>query len=155
MASKFLTSRQLEKQSNENIISSYLALQKNILIQQHDFLEQNKEINQKLLDITSRFDLLVNQNEKFSSKVAISKNMSKFFQKAFQKTTGKMVKLERNQHRLEQYLRRECLEFSGISNTAGLDKQRMWICDIYKIKNFPNCHIFFNKYAHKQIFSVF
>ena len=45
MASKFLASRQLEKQSNENIISSYLALQKNILIQQHDFLEQNKEIN--------------------------------------------------------------------------------------------------------------
>ena len=31
--------------SNENIILSFLALQENILVQQHDLLEYNKEIN--------------------------------------------------------------------------------------------------------------
>ena len=43
--------------SNENIISPFLALQENILVQKHDPLEQNKEINQKLPEITSRFYL--------------------------------------------------------------------------------------------------
>ena len=57
MASKILTRKQLEKMSNENIISSFLVLQENILVQQHDPLEQNNEINQKLLEITSRFYL--------------------------------------------------------------------------------------------------
>ena len=84
--------------SNENIISSYLVLQENILAQQHDILKQNKEISQKLLEITYRFGFSVNQNENLSSEVDISKNTSKVLQKAFQKTKGKIIELERNQH---------------------------------------------------------
>ena len=103
--------------SNKNIISSFLVLQENILVQQHDILEQNKEINQKLLEIISRFDFLVKQNEKLSSEVDISKNTSKVLQEAFQKTKDEIVELERNQHRLDQYWRRECLDFSGIPKT--------------------------------------
>ena len=64
MASKILTRKQLEKMSNENIISSFLVLQENILVQQHDPLEQNNEINQKLLEITSRFYLSLKKNMK-------------------------------------------------------------------------------------------
>ena len=52
-----MASKILEKMSNENIISPFLALQENILVQKHDPLEQNKEINQKLPEITSRFYL--------------------------------------------------------------------------------------------------
>ena len=84
--------------SNENIISSYLVLQENILVQQHDILKQNKEISQKLLEITSRFGFSVNQNENLSSELDISKNTSKVLQEAFQKTKGKITELERNQH---------------------------------------------------------
>ena len=84
--------------SNENIISSYLVLQENILVQQHDILKQNKEISQKLLEITSRFGFSVNQNENLSSELDISKNTSKVLQEAFQKTKGKIIELGRNQH---------------------------------------------------------
>ena len=84
--------------SDENIISSYLVLQENILVQQHDILKQNKEISQKLLEITSRFGFSVNQNENLSSELDISKNTSKVLQEAFQKAKGKIIELERNQH---------------------------------------------------------
>ena len=47
------------KMSNENIISSFLTSQEIILVQQHNLLEENKEINQKVLDATSRFELLL------------------------------------------------------------------------------------------------
>ena len=53
-----------------------------------------------------------------TSEVAISKNTSKVFQEAFQKATDKIVEVEGNQHRLEQYSRRECLDFSRIPNTV-------------------------------------
>ena len=82
--------------SNENIISSFFALQENILVQQHDLLEQNKKFGQKLIKITSRFDLSVKKNEKLSSEVAISKSSSKVLHEALQTTTGKIVELEQN-----------------------------------------------------------
>ena len=59
---------------------------------------------------------MVKQNEKFSNEIRISENTSKVLQEAFQKTKNKIVELERNQHQLEQYSRRECLDFSGIPN---------------------------------------
>ena len=68
--------------SNENIISSFFALQENILVQQHDLLEQNKKFGQKLIKITSRFDLSVKKNEKLSSEVAISESSSKVLYEA-------------------------------------------------------------------------
>ena len=111
--------------SNENIISSFLALQENILVHQHDFLEQNKEINQKLLDITSRFDLLVKENEKLSSE--ISKYTSKVLQESFQNTNDKIVELERNQHRLERNFRKKCPDFSGILNTVPPKELKLFV----------------------------
>ena len=74
--------------SNENIISSYLVLQENILVQQRDILKQNKEISQKLFEITSRFGFLVNEN--LSGEVDISKNTSKVLQEAYRRRKVKL-----------------------------------------------------------------
>ena len=74
MASKIFTRGQLEKVCNGNIISSFLALQENILV--YDLLKQNEEISQQLLHITFTFVLLVKQNGKLFSEAAILKNMS-------------------------------------------------------------------------------
>ena len=41
---QILTRRQLEKISNENIILTFLAMRKNILLQQNDLFQQNKVI---------------------------------------------------------------------------------------------------------------
>ena len=48
----------LEKMSNENKISLFLEMWENILLQQHDLLQQNKEITKNLPRLTTKFDLL-------------------------------------------------------------------------------------------------
>ena len=58
MALQILTTVQLKKMSNENIISPFLALQDHILLKQNDLLQQNREMPKTLLEITSRFDSL-------------------------------------------------------------------------------------------------
>ena len=48
MALQILTREQLEKMSNENLITSFLALQDNIIIQQNDLLPQNRDIEKAI-----------------------------------------------------------------------------------------------------------
>ena len=45
-------------------------------------------------------------------------NTSKILQEAFKTTSSKLVELERKHHKLEQYSRRECLDFSGIPSSV-------------------------------------
>ena len=82
---KFFTRGQLEKMSNENIKSSFLALQENVLLQKNDLLQQNKEVSKQLSDLTTKFESIVTQNEELASKVAVAQNISKFLQEPFQK----------------------------------------------------------------------
>ena len=49
--------------SNENMISSFMALQGNRFLQENDLLQQYREILKKLLDITSKFDSLVKKRD--------------------------------------------------------------------------------------------
>lgn len=48
---------------NENMVSSFLALQDNKLLQQNDLLQKYRGISKALLDITSKFDSLMKQRE--------------------------------------------------------------------------------------------
>ena len=64
---KILTRRELEKMSNENI-SSFLALQENVLLQQNFLIQQKKEITKQLPDLTATFESIIKQNEELSSK---------------------------------------------------------------------------------------
>ena len=110
MASQILTRGQLEKMSNENLIASFLALQDNIIFQQNDLLQQNRD--------TSKIDSLVKKNEELTSHVSVAQNASKILQEAFKTTSSKLAELERQHHKLEQYMRREYLDFSGIPNSV-------------------------------------
>ena len=76
----------------------------------------------------------------------MAQNASKILQDAFKTTSSELVELERKQHKLEQYTRRECLNFSGIPNSVApkdlenfilrllqetginLDKSRIVVC---------------------------
>ena len=49
----------------------------------------------------------------------MAQNASKILQEAFKTTSSKLVELERQHHKLEQYTRRECLDFSGIPNSVA------------------------------------
>ena len=119
MASQILTRVQLEKMSNENLIAFFLALQDNIILQQNDLLQQNRDISKKLLEITSKIDSLAKKNEELTSHVSVAQNASKILPETFKTTNSKLVELEIQQHKLEQYTRRECLDFSGIPNSVA------------------------------------
>ena len=96
-----------------------MALQDNIILQQNDLLQQNRDISKKLLEITSKIDLLAKENEELTSHVSVAQNASKILQEAFKTTSSKLVELERQHHKLEQYTRSECLDFSGIPNSVA------------------------------------
>ena len=49
----------------------------------------------------------------------MAQNASKILQEAFKTTSSKLIELERQHHKLEQYTRRECLDFSGIPNSVA------------------------------------
>ena len=119
MASQILTRGQLEKMSSENLIASFLALQDNIILQQNHLFQQNRDISKKLLEITSKIDSLAKENEELTSHVSVAQNAPKILQEVFKTKSSKLVELERQHHKLEQYTRRECLDFSGIPNTVA------------------------------------
>ena len=66
--------------SNENLIASFLTLQDNIILQQNDLLQQNRDISKKLLEITSKIDLLAKENEELTSHVSVAQNASNILQ---------------------------------------------------------------------------
>ena len=101
--------------SNENLIASFLALQDNTILQQNDLLQQNRDISKKILEI----DSLAKRNEELKSDASVAQSASKILQEAFKTTSSKLVELERQHHKLEQYTRRECLDFSGIPNSVA------------------------------------
>ena len=105
--------------SYENLIASFLALQDNISLQKNDLLQQNRDISKKLLEITSKIDSLAKSNDELKSDVSVAQNASKILQEAFKTTSSKLVELERQHHKLEQYTRSECLDFSGIPNSVA------------------------------------
>ena len=109
----------MQKMSNENLIASFSALQDNVMLQQNDLLQQNRDILKKLLEITSKIDSLAKKNEELTSHVSVAQNASKILREAFKTTSSKLVELERQHHKLEQYTRRECLDFSGIPNSVA------------------------------------
>ena len=118
MVWQILTRGQLEKMSNGNLIASFLALQANKILQRNDLLQQNKDISKKLLEITSKFDSLSKKYEELTSQVSVAQKVLKTLQEAFKTTSSKIVELERQHHKLEQYTRSECLEFSSIPSFA-------------------------------------
>ena len=49
----------------------------------------------------------------------MAQNASTILQDAFKTTSSKLLELETQHHKLEQYTRRECLDFSGIPNSVA------------------------------------
>ena len=119
MASQILTRRQLGKMRNENLIVSFLGLRDNILLQQNDLLQRNRDMSKKLLEIMSKINSLVKKNEELTSQLAMAQNSSKVLQEAFNTMSSKLVELKRNRHELKQYSKRECLDFSGIPSLVA------------------------------------
>ena len=131
MTSQILTRGQLEKMSNENLIASFSALQDNIILLQNYLFQQNRDISKKLLEIVPKIDRRsTNHVNKLTCHVSVAQNASKVLQEAFSTTSSKLVELERQNHKLEQYSRREYFDFSGIPGSAALKDLESFILHI-------------------------
>ena len=71
------------------------------------------------MEITSKIDSLAKKNGELTSLVSVAQNASKILLEAFKTMSSKLTELERQHHKLEQYTRSECLDFSGIPNSVA------------------------------------
>ena len=86
------------------------------------------------MEITSKIDSLGKKNEELTSHVTVAQNTSKILQEGFNTTSSKLVELERQHHKLEQYSRRECFDFSSIpSSVAPKDLDNFILCILMEI----------------------
>ena len=106
-------------------------MQEHILVKQTHIIQQNKKISESLVEITYKFEVLVEENKVLSSVIGVADNTSKLFEESHKKNK-KVVELERSHHKLQQYSQRECLELSGIPTTVIHKELEDYIIEIAK-----------------------
>ena len=117
VGSNILTRRQLEKMNNDQLIEFAMKLQINMINKQIELINDNREFRKKPSTIDPKFDELKKENEVLKSKVAIAEKASLNLSTNYQNINDKLIEMERNMHRLEQYSRRECIEIAGIPSS--------------------------------------
>ena len=119
--SNILTRKQLEKIANKQLINFPMKLQDNLISKQTELINDNKEIREKLTLIEAKFDDLKKENETLQSKFMIAEKTSTTLSISHKKLNERVIEMERNTHRLEQYSRRECIEIAGVPNSITND----------------------------------
>ena len=119
--SNILTRKQLEKMTNEQLIDFAMKLQGNLISKQTKLTNDNKEFWEKVNLIEAKFDDLKKENETLQSKVMVAEKASTALCISHKKLNDRVIEMERNMHRLEQYSRRECIEIAGVSNSITKD----------------------------------
>ena len=119
--SNILTRKQLEKMTDDQLLEFAMKLQNNMINKQTNLINDNKEFREKLSIIDSKFDELKNKNEVLKSKVSVAEKTSLTLSMEYKNTNEKVIEMERNIHRMEQYSRRECIEIVGIPSSITND----------------------------------
>ena len=121
VGSNILTRKQLEKMTNEQLIDFAMKLQGNLISKQTKLKNDNKEFREKLNLIEAKFDDLKKENETLQSKVMVEEKASTILSISHEKLNDRVIEMERNMHRLEQYSRCECIETVGVPNSITND----------------------------------
>ena len=87
-----------------------MKLQDNLISKQTELINDNKEIREKLTLIEAKFDDLKKENETLQSKFMIAEKTSTTLSINHKKLNERVIEMERNTRRLEQYSRREYIE---------------------------------------------
>ena len=112
--SNILTRKQLEKMSSNQVIDFAVKVQENLIFEQNALSNENKEINAKLHNINMKIDQLNKENNLLRSILIVPENISTLLAKNHHKHAEKIIDLERDFHKMEQYSWRECVEIAGI-----------------------------------------
>ena len=114
-----LTRKQLEEISNEQLIDFTMKLQDNLMAKQTELT--NKEFREKLNVIEAKFGDLKKENETLQNKVMIVVKTLATLSISHKNLHERIIEMERNMHRLEQYSQCECIEISGILSSITND----------------------------------
>ena len=127
--SNILTRKQLEKMTNEQLIDFPMKLHDNLISKQTELINDIKEFQEKLNVIEAKFNDLKKQNGTLQSKFMIAEKTLTTFSINHKKLNDRIIEMERNKHRLEQYLHCECIEIAGIlsSITNNLEEHTILI----------------------------
>ena len=91
-----------------------MKIQENMISSQNELFNENKNTNEKLTHIQSKFDKLASDNEMLQSQIIVAKKITKTLQENLNSKNSKTTILERSVHKLEQYSRIEYVEIAGI-----------------------------------------
>ena len=117
VVSNILTRKKLEKMTNEHIVDFAKKLQDNLISKQTEWINDNKEFQEKLNLIKAKFDDLKKENRTLQSKVMVAEKSSTTLSISHKKFNGMVIEMERNMHRLEQYSHQEYIEIAGVPNS--------------------------------------
>ena len=93
----------------------------NMINKQTELINDNKEFREKVSITDSKFDELKKENEVLRSKVSAAEKTSLTISTNYKNINEKVIEMERNLHRLEQYSRREDIEIAGILGSITND----------------------------------
>ena len=130
--SDILTRKQLEKIADEQLINFTMKLQDNLISNQTELINDNKEIREKFNLIEAKFNDLKKENETLQSKFMIAEKTSTTLSTNHKKLNDRVIEMERNTHRLEQYSRLECIETAGVPNSITNDRPEEHVILIFE-----------------------
>ena len=96
MAAKrqIVTRSQLGKMDSEQLVQSSLLLQDEILGNQTELLQQNNTINERLGDLSKKFQDLLNENNIIKSRLAVAQNTSSLLKSNSKKFKEQLTNIE-------------------------------------------------------------
>ena len=95
--------------TNEQLIDVIMKLQDSLITKQTELINDNNEFREKLNFIETKLDDLRKENETLQSKLVIAEKTSTTLSMHHKNLNDKIIEMEGNMHRLEQYSHRECI----------------------------------------------
>ena len=89
---------QLEKMDSEQLVQSFLLLEDEILGNKSELLQQNNIINERLGDLSKKFQDLLNENNIIESRLAVAENTSSLLKSNTKKLNEQLINIERRQY---------------------------------------------------------
>ena len=119
--SNILIRKLLEKMTNEQLIAFAMKLQDKLISKQTELINENRKFREKRTLIEAKFDDLKKENETLLSKVMVAeKTLTNLFIN-HKNVKARVIEMEGNMHKLEQYSRCECIEIAGVLNSITND----------------------------------
>ena len=109
---------QFKKMNSEQLVQSFPLLQDEILGKQTEQLQQNNIINERLGDLSKKFQDLLHENNIIKSRLYVVENTSSLLKSNTKKIKG-TVNIEHCQYKLEQFSRQEYIEIQGIPQNVA------------------------------------